>query len=89
MCDRTPSRNATAIAVTGGLRSAMDLAGNSTSVRGCHAMPAIVGQPTSQAHPTRSSASSVDLRTALRVGTVASVAVAAWLAVEAFGRPYT
>ncbi|MEH0936865.1 glycosyltransferase 87 family protein [Micromonospora psammae] len=51
-------------------------------------MPATVGRRLDRLAPVRRATRGIDRRTVVRVGIVAAVAYAAWLAIGAFGRPY-
>ncbi|MGB2567789.1 glycosyltransferase 87 family protein [Micromonospora citrea] len=51
-------------------------------------MPTIVGRGLDRLAPVHRAARGIDRRTVVRVGIVAAVAYAAWLAIGAFGRPY-
>ncbi|MGK5443849.1 glycosyltransferase 87 family protein [Micromonospora sp. URMC 105] len=51
-------------------------------------MPAIVGRRLDRLAPVRRATRGIDRRTVVRIGIVAAVAYAAWLAIGAFGRPY-
>ncbi len=55
---------------------------------GGHSMPTTVGRRVDRLTPVRRIARRIDRRTVVRIGVVAAVAYAAWLAVGAFGRPY-
>ncbi|MFI7430959.1 glycosyltransferase 87 family protein [Micromonospora sp. NPDC049836] len=52
-------------------------------------MPTTVGRRTDRLAPLQRAARGIDRRTVVRTGIVAAVAYAAWLAIGAFGRPYT
>lgn len=52
-------------------------------------MPATVGRRADRLATVRRVTSGIDRRTVVRIGVVVAVAYAAWLAVKAFGRPYT
>lgn len=51
-------------------------------------MPATVGRRVSRLAPVHRVTRRIDHRTVVRIGIVAGVFYAAWLAIEAFGRPY-
>ena len=51
-------------------------------------MPATVGRRTDRLAPVHRVTRGIDRRTVVRLGIVAAVAYAAWLAIGAFGRPY-
>ncbi|PWU56747.1 hypothetical protein DLE60_25775 [Micromonospora globispora] len=51
-------------------------------------MPATVGRRTDRLAPAQRVTRGIDRRTVVRIGIVAAVAYAAWLAIGAFGRPY-
>ncbi|WBB65819.1 glycosyltransferase 87 family protein [Micromonospora sp. WMMD812] len=51
-------------------------------------MPATVGRRAGRFAPVQRATSGIDRRTVVRVGVVAAVAYAAWLAIGIFGRPY-
>lgn len=51
-------------------------------------MPATVGRRMDRLAPVRRMTGGIDRRTVVRIGIVAGVFYAAWLAIQAFGRPY-
>ena len=89
MWDRTRSGNAPGTAVTEPFYARrQDLGSNTTRYGGGHAMPATVERRTSRLAPVHRVARGIDRRTVVRIGIVAVACYAAWLAIEAFGRPY-